>query len=190
MSVRKTPQNSAEEIPDDAVVPETVETPEATETNDKSKKKKDPAEDKLAKAIEDLASEKDKYLRLLAEYDNFRKRSQKERENIYLDVRADTVIKFLPVYDNMERALKTETADEAYRKGVEMTFTQFKELLSCLGVTEIEAAAGTAFDPTIHNAVMHVEDDNLAEGVIAEEFQKGFRLADKVLRCSVVKVAN
>lgn len=190
MSVRKTPQNQAEEIADDASVPETEETWEANESNDKSKKKKDPAEDKLAKALEDIASEKDKYLRLLAEYDNFRKRSQKERENIYSDVRADTVIKFLPVYDNLERALKTESADEAYRKGVEMTFTQFKELLSCLGVTEIEAAAGTAFDPTVHNAVMHVEDENLAEGVIAEEFQKGFKLADKVLRCSVVKVAN
>lgn len=190
MSVKKTPQNHAEEATDEVDTQETEVAAEKADTDDKSKKKKDKSEEELAKTKEELASEKDKYLRLLAEYDNFRKRSQKERENIYSDVRADTVIKFLPVYDNLERALKTETADEAYRKGVEMTFTQFRELLTCLGVTEIDSATGTAFDPTVHNAVMHVEDENLGEGIIAEEFQKGFKLADKVLRCSIVKVAN
>ncbi len=190
MSVRKTPQDHAEEKIDETVASVTEEAAEKAEPEDNSKKKKDKSEEELTKVKEEIALEKDKYLRLLAEYDNFRKRSQKERENIYSDVRADTVMKFLPVYDNLERALKTETTDEAYSKGVEMTLTQFKELLSNLGVTEINADVGTAFDPTIHNAVMHVEDANLGEGVIAEEFQKGFKLADKVLRCSTVKVAN
>jgi molecular chaperone GrpE len=190
MSTKKTPQDHAEEKIAEAAAQETEETAEKAEPEDKTKKKKDKSEEELIKIKEEIASEKDKYLRLLAEYDNFRKRSQKERESIYTEVRADTVMKFLPVYDNLERALKAETADEAYSKGVEMTMTQFKELLSSLGVTEIIAKAGTVFDPTVHNAVMHVEDANLGESVIAEEFQKGFKLADKVLRCSIVKVAN
>ena len=138
----------------------------------------------------ELAEEKDKLIRLAAEYDNFRKRSQKERENIYTDVRADTLIKILPVYDNLERALKQETADEAYRKGVEMTMTQLRDIMASLGVTEIDAKPGDKFDPDIHNAVMHVEDETQGEGVVVEEFQKGFRLGDKVIRFSVVKVAN
>lgn len=142
------------------------------------------------KLAEELATEKDKGLRVMAEYDNFRKRSQKERENIYTDVRADTVLKLLPVYDNLERALKAETEDEAYRKGVEMTMDQFKEILEKMGVVEIEAKTGDKFDPTVHDAVMHVEDDSLEEGVVVEEFQKGFKLGDKVIRFSIVKVAN
>lgn len=138
----------------------------------------------------ELKDEKDKYLRLAAEYDNYRKRSQKERENIYADVRSDTVLKFLPVYDNLERALKQESVDEAYRKGVEMTMNQLKDVMAKLGVTEIEAASGAVFDPQLHDAVMHIEDSSLGEGVIVEEFQKGFKLGDKVIRFSVVKVAN
>lgn len=131
----------------------------------------------------------DKYLRLMAEYDNYRKRSVRERDNIYADVRVDTVTKFLPVYDNLERALSAPTEDEAFRKGVEMTFTQLKEIMSKLGVEEIEAV-GKAFDPEVHNAVMHVQDEELGENIIVEEFQKGFRLGDKVIRFSMVKVAN
>jgi molecular chaperone GrpE len=149
---------------------------------------KDAAELKKAQAA--LVAEKDKYLRILAEYDNFRKRSQKERESVYGDVRADTVMKFLPVYDNLERALKQESADEAYSRGVEMIFSQFKEIMEKLGVAEIPAAAGESFNPEVHEAVMHVEDEAFGEGVIAEEFQKGFVLGDRVIRCSVVKVAN
>lgn len=207
MSTKKTPEEHAEKTSEDNIKQESVKTNEASETTtadnstepakakaeeveDKSKKKKDKYAEELEKVKKELTSEKDKYLRLFAEYDNFRKRSQKERENIYADVRADALIKFLPVYDNLERALKQETADEAYSKGVEMTLNQFREIMEKLGVTEIEAAAGTAFDPMVHNAVMHVEDESLGEGVIAEEFQKGFRLGDKVLRCSIVKVAN
>ncbi|NLH00754.1 MAG: nucleotide exchange factor GrpE [Clostridiales bacterium] len=161
----------------------------ASETEEKRKKKDKLAED-LEKLQQELAAEKDKYLRMLAEYDNYRKRSQRERECVYSDVRADTVALFLPVYDNLERALKQETCDAAYSKGVEMIMSQFKEILQKLGVTEIEASVGTAFDPAVHNAVMHIEDESFAEGVIAEEFQKGFRLGDKIIRCSIVKVAN
>lgn len=138
----------------------------------------------------ELATEKEKFLRLMAEYDNFRKRSQKEKENIYSDVRGDTVIKFLPVYDNLERALKQETSDEAYSRGVKMIMSQLKEILTNLGVTEIPAEVGMKFDPAVHDAVMHIEDENLGECVIAEEFQRGFKLGDKVLRFSVVKAAN
>ncbi|PKM74321.1 MAG: nucleotide exchange factor GrpE [Firmicutes bacterium HGW-Firmicutes-16] len=163
---------------------------EETKSDKKTDKIKDRMSEELKKAQEELSSEKEKYLRMLAEYDNFRKRSQKERESTYSDVRADTVTRFLPVYDNLERALKTETADEAYRRGVEMTLTQFKETIEKLGVSEIEAGSGTKFDPEIHNAVMHVEDENFGEGIITEEFQKGFKLGDKVIRCSIVKVAN
>ena len=161
----------------------------AAEKEDKSKKK-DKSSEELEKLKKELVDEKDKHLRVLAEYDNYRKRSQKERENIYADVRSDTIEKFLPVYDNLERALKQATTDEAYSKGVEMIMSQFKEIMANAGVSEIDAAAGTAFDPNIHNAVMHVEDDTLGESVVVEEFQKGFKLGDKVLRCSVVKVAN
>ncbi len=163
---------------------------EETKSDKKTDKIKDKEYAELKKVQEELAAEKEKYLRMLAEYDNFRKRSQKERESTYSDVRADTVTKFLPVYDNLERALKTETADEAYRRGVEMTLTQFREIIEKLGVCEIGAGTGTKFDPEIHNAVMHVEDENFGEGIITEEFQKGFKLGDKVIRCSIVKVAN
>lgn len=138
---------------------------------------------------QELLAEKDKYLRLAAEYDNFRKRSAKERESIFSDVRADTIIKILPVYDNLARALAQPTKDAAYRKGVEMTMAQFIETLQKLGVTEIPAV-GETFDPELHNAVMHLEDETLGEGEIVEEFQKGFKLGDKIIRFSLVKVAN
>lgn len=137
----------------------------------------------------ELAAEKDRYLRLAAEYDNFRKRSCKERENIYADIRSDTVLKFLPVYDNLERALKQETQDEAYRKGIEMTMAQMTEVMEKLGVTVIEAL-DQPFNPELHNAVMHIEDESCGEGIIVEEFQKGFKMGDKVIRFSMVKVAN
>jgi len=149
-----------------------------------------PAEE-AAKAPEadEKAAETDRYLRLAAEYDNYRKRSAKEREAIYTDVKTDTVAKFLPVYDNLERALAQSTADEAYKKGVEMIMHQFMDVMAKLGVTEIEAV-GKEFDPELHNAVMHVDDESLGENIIAEEFQKGFKLGEKVIRFSVVKVAN
>lgn len=137
----------------------------------------------------ELAAEKDKNLRLRAEYDNFRKRSVRERDNIYADVKADTLKKLLPIFDNLERALRQETADEAYKKGVEMTMNQFLEALKALGVTPIEAV-GQTFNPNEHNAVMHMEDPDKGEGEIVQEFQKGFKMGDRVIRFSMVQVAN
>ena len=167
------------------------ETPEKeSETEAAAQAKVDENADKNAgETAEKAAGDSEKYLRLLAEYDNFRKRSAKERENIYTDVRVDTVTKFLPVYDNLKRALATETADEAFKKGVEMTFNQLGDVFKKLGVEEIEAE-GQTFDPTLHNAVMHVDDDAYGENVIVQELEKGFKLGDKVIRFSMVKVAN
>lgn len=136
-----------------------------------------------------LTADQDKFLRLCAEYDNFRKRTQKEKENIYADAKADTVKALLSVYDNLERALKQDTADEAYKKGVEMTMAGLKKAFEGLGVTEIDAV-GQPFDPNVHNAVMHMEDDSLGENTVAEVFQAGFKLGDKVIRFAMVKVAN
>lgn len=136
-----------------------------------------------------LAVQEEKFLRLAAEYDNFRKRSQKEKESTWTDARAETVKAFLPVYDNLERALKQETADEAYKKGVEMTMTGLKEILGKLGLEEIPAL-GETFDPNVHNAVMHVEDESAGENTVVEVFQTGFKAGDKVVRFAMVKVAN
>ena len=136
-----------------------------------------------------LREQEDKYMRLLAEYDNYRKRSQKEKETAWTTAKADTAKEFLPVYDNLERALKQETADEAYAKGVQMIMTQFKTTLEKLGIQEIPAL-GETFDPNLHNAVMHIEDENLGENVVAEVFQTGFQSGDKIIRHAMVKVAN
>ena len=125
-----------------------------------------------------LREQEDKYLRLLAEYDNYRKRSQKEKENAWTTARADTIKELLPVYDNLERALKQETADEAYAKGVQMTMTQLKTVLEKLGVEEIPAQ-GESFDPNVHNAVMHMEDEALGENTVVEVFQAGFKMGRK-----------
>lgn len=144
------------------------------------------AEDWKAK-YEDI---NDRFLRMAAEYDNFRKRSQREREQAYTDAVSHAVTALLPTYDNLDRALKAETTDAEYKKGVEMTMTQLVESLKGLNVTIIEASVGTAFDPNFHNAVMHIEDENLGESVIAEVFQQGFQTGDKVIRHAMVKVAN
>ncbi len=136
-----------------------------------------------------LKAEKDKYLRLAAEYDNYRKRSIKEREAMYCEACSDTIARVLPVYDNLSRALTQECADEAFYKGIEMTLAQLKDILQKCGVTEIPAV-GEPFNPDRHNAVMHVEDPAYGEATISEEFEKGFMIGDKVIRCSMVKVAN
>ena len=149
----------------------------------------DPLLAELEALKDQAAHQEDKYLRLAAEYDNYRRRTTKEKESIWNDAKADAASAFLPVYDNLERALKQETADEAYKKGVEMTMTQLRPVLEKLGITEIPAL-GQPFDPTLHNAVMHVEDESLGENTVAEVFQAGFKLGDKVIRFSMVKVAN
>ena len=132
---------------------------------------------------------KEQFLRLAAEYDNYRKRTAKEKESLWTDAKADTIQVFLPVYDNLERAMKQDTSDEAYKKGVEMTMSQLKEVFAKLGVTEIEAQ-GQPFDPNLHNAVMHIEDENLEENTVAQVFQAGFMLGEKVIRFAMVQVAN
>ncbi len=134
-------------------------------------------------------AEHDAYLRLAAEYDNFRKRTLKEKESSYQNGKADAVLKLLPVYDDLERALNQPTEDAAYKKGVEMTMNELVKIFTGLGV-EIFGAAGDAFDPTVHNAVMHVEDESLGENVIAQVFQKGFRMGEKIVRFAMVQVAN
>ena len=134
-------------------------------------------------------AEHDAYLRLAAEFDNFRKRTTKEKEASYGNGKADTVAKLLPVYDNLERALNQETADAAYKKGVEMTMTELVKIFTGLGV-EIFGNAGDSFDPALHNAVMHIENEELGENTIAAVFQKGFKLGDKVIRFAMVQVAN
>lgn len=138
---------------------------------------------------EKLDKEHDLNLRLAAEYDNFRKRTQKEKEQSYDNGKSDAILKLLPVYDNLERALQQDTADAAYKKGVEMTMTELVKILNGLGVT-IFGEVGDSFDPNLHNAVMHIENEELGENVIAQVFQKGFRLGDKVIRFAMVQAAN
>lgn len=138
---------------------------------------------------EKLAQAEEKYLRLAAEYDNYRKRTAKEKESAWTNAKAQTVAAFLPVYDNLERALKQQTTDEAYAKGVEMTMKGLQDALSSLGV-ELIPALGETFDPNRHNAVMHVEDDAAEENTVVEVFQQGFTCGDKVIRFAMVKVAN
>ena len=172
---------TAEDVKTDTAAP-------AAEAKEVPANKADKKEAK--KEIEaDLAAEKDKYLRLLAEYDNYRRRSTREREAIYADVRCDTLKKFLPVYDSLSRALAQTPDDDPARKGLEGIMNQYNTALNQLGVTAIEAV-GQPFDANRHNAVMHIEDDAYGEGVVVEEFEKGFCIGDRVLRYSVVKVAN
>ena len=134
-------------------------------------------------------AEHDTYLRLAAEFDNFRKRTIKEKEQSYGNGKADAVSKLLPVYDNLERALNQPTEDAAYKKGVELTMTELVKILTSLGV-EIFGQPGDAFDPNLHNAVMHTEDETLGENTICQVFQKGFKVGEKVVRFAMVQVAN
>ena len=141
-------------------------------------------------AARQLESVKDQFVRLTAEYDNYRKRTAKEKDNLYQDAKADTIKEFLAVYDNLERAVATEgDEDSPHKKGLEMIFHQYQEILKKLGVTEIEAQ-GQPFDPEKHNAVMHIDDENLGENVVSQVFQAGFLLGDKVIRHAIVQVAN
>ena len=190
---RREEEQSAEKESETVVTDQAPKAEEAEEkagdTTQKSEKTEKKTETKEEKKTEPPQGASDAYLRLLAEYDNYRKRSQKEKDNLYADVRADVVTKFLPVYDNLERALKQGTEDEAYRKGVEMIMNQFNSTMEKLGVTEIESL-GQKFDPALHNAVMHVDDEEKGENEIVEVFQQGFKIGDKVVRFAMVKVAN
>ena len=161
-----------EEIVEETAQPETVE--ETVEVN--------PFEEKYN-------AEHDAHLRLAAEYDNFRKRTIKEKDAAYGNGKADAVAKLLPVYDNLERALNQACTDEAFKKGVEMTMNELVNIFTGLGV-EIFGNVGEEFDPNIHNAVMHTENPDLGENVISMVFQKGFKIGDKVVRFAMVQVAN
>ena len=190
-----------EETPVTAETAETEQekTPENQEPEKKAKKKEKKEKgitftreqvEKMELAVKQLESVKDQFTRLNAEYDNYRKRTTKEKDGIYQDAKGDTIKTFLAVYDNLERAAAAEGGeDDPHKKGLEMIFHQFEEILTGLGVTEIEAQ-GRPFDPEKHNAVMHIDDENLGENVVSTVYQKGFVLGEKVLRFATVVVAN
>ena len=187
------------EVPQEEAPPaeEAPETAEKTEKAPKGRKKKEKTYTLTREQMEaaelaakQLESVKDQFVRLTAEYDNYRKRTAKEKDSLYQDAKADTIKEFLAVYDNLERAVATEgDEDSPHKKGLEMIFHQYQEILKKLGVTEIEAQ-GQTFDPERHNAVMHIDDENFGENVVSQVFQAGFMLGDKVIRHAIVQVAN
>ena len=197
-------EETKQPTPDEEKEPQAPETAEQTarepeEKPGKSKKKKEKEKtytltqqqmEAAELAAKQLESVKDQFVRLTAEYDNYRKRTTKEKENIYQDAKADTIKEFLAVYDNLERAAASEGGEDSpHKKGLEMIFTQFKDILQKQGVTEIEAA-GKPFDPEKMNAVMHIDDENFGENEVAQVFQAGFELNGKVIRHAIVQVAN
>ncbi len=146
-------------------------------------------EETVEETVEEKDDFKDKYIRLIADFDNFKKRTQKEVTSTYTNAVTDTVEKLLPVMDNFERAMASSDENDEFAKGILMIYKQLKEVFESIGVKEIEAV-GKPFDPNLHNAVMHIDDENAGESEIVEEFMKGYMLKDKVIRHSVVKVAN
>ena len=178
---------------------QTAQTPETEEKSKGGKKKKEKEKtytltqqqmEAAELAAKQLESVKDQFVRLTAEYDNYRKRTTKEKDALYQDAKADTIKAFLAVYDNLERAVAAPGDEESpHKKGLEMIFHQYQDILKNLGVTEIEAQ-GQPFDPEKHNAVMHIEDETYGESVVAQVFQAGFMLGDKVIRHAIVQVAN
>ncbi|MPM84393.1 Protein GrpE [bioreactor metagenome] len=175
-------QNNEDCKKEQGVVDETAEKEENT-ANEVVKTKEEILSDQLA-------DKNDQLLRLAAEYDNFRKRTIREKESIYSDVKSNVLGEFLPIIDNFERALNNRDAEtEDYKKGIDMIFNQFLEIIKKHGV-EAFGDKGDAFDPNVHNAVMHVEDDTLENNVVAEVFTKGYKVGDNVIRPAVVKVAN
>ena len=177
MSEKEKNMNQEPEVePEETPVEETVEeTPETQEPVNEYREK--------------YEREHDTLLRLAAEYDNFRKRSAKEKDSAYTNGKADTLARLLPVYDNLERALNQPTQDAAYKKGVEMTMNELVKIFTGLGV-EIFGDVGDAFDPNLHNAVMHIDSEELGENVLSQVFQKGFKIGEKVVRFAMVQVAN
>lgn len=198
MKTKMSKKNENEEIKNtpEAENPETAN-PEAENTAEEAAaEEKSPVNEELEKAKADLeaaqkelAEYKDKYLRLMAEYDNFRKRSVKEKADIYPEATAKAVEAFLPMADNFERALSTETTDEKYKSGVKMIYSQLGEAFKSLGVEVIDRV-GETFDPNLENAVSRIEDENLGENVVAQVFQKGYKRGDRVIRHAMVVVAN
>ena len=177
---KKQPETTPEEEVTTAPETEETKTPEASV----------PPETKEGNPFEEkYNAEHDSFLRLAAEFDNFRKRTVKEKEQSYGNGKADAIVKLLPIYDNLERALNQPTEDVAYKKGVELTMNELVKIFTGLGV-EIFGSVGDSFDPNLHNAVMHLEDESLGENVVAQVFQKGFKVGDKIVRFAMVQVAN
>ncbi len=168
---------------------ETAENPEELPAAEEIADAESADKKRIAELEKQLSDEKDKYLRVVAEYDNFRKRSVNDRLNAVTDAQARVITEILSVIDNFERAMNAECTDENYKKGVEMIFSQYNTILTKLGVTEIEAL-NCPFDPNVHHAVNQVEDENFGENTVCQVFQKGYRLGDKVIRCAMVAVAN
>jgi len=178
---------ASEEVKEEKTEAETSAGEEKKEQKKKSESKRESSEvENLKKELEEA---NDKFLRTAAEYQNFRTRSQKEKESLYNDSKADTLSKIIPVLDNFERASAAEANPEDYKKGIEMIFKQFSDTLTALGV-EAFGEAGEPFDPNIHNGVSHIDDENLGENVIATVYQKGYKIGDRIIRHAVVIVAN
>ena len=184
-----TEEKNINNLDNEEVEQKTEEVKEEAKKDKKSSKKE---VDALKKEVEtlkaDLAEQNDKYLRIVAEYDNYRKRVQKEKEGIYGDAYVDAVKEILPILDNMERAVAFADSGNL-AEGVTMTLNMFKDIFTKMGVEEIPSE-NVEFDPNIHNAVMHVEDENLGENMVAETFSKGYKKGDKIIRYAMVKVAN
>lgn len=184
---------TVDEVNDDAkAAPQKAEKADAKADKAEKKKAKKMEADladlqkKLDAKEEERKACEEKYLRMMAEYDNFRKRSAKEKEGIYADAYSDCIANILPILDNLERASASDNLD-GVKKGIDLTAKAFADALSKMGVTEVETKT---FDPNLHNAVMHVEDEKLGEGEIVEVFQKGYAKGDKIIRYAMVKVAN
>lgn len=161
------------------------ETPEQAEVISEA----DERDTKIAELEKELSESKDKYLRTVAEYDNYRKRTAKEKSEAYSDATARAITEIISVIDNFERALQTETTDESFKSGIQMIFNQYSDILKRLGVEEVDAL-NMPFDPSMHNAISQVEDENLGENTVAQVLQKGYKLNDKVIRYAMVTVAN
>ncbi len=175
---------------DKQVTQEAAETTETEETNVTAETAEQAPETPEANPWEEkYNAERDAHLRVAAEFENFRKRTIKEKEASYGNGKSDTLAKILPIYDNLERALNQPTEDAAYKKGVEMTMTELVKIFTGLGV-EIFGQPGDAFDPNLHNAVMHTESEDFGENTICQVFQKGFKIGDKIVRFAMVQVAN
>lgn len=191
-AVQEEEQTTSEQVVPETEAAEAAAVEEEVETAANTEEVSDGTselETKLAESEKALAEKDKQYQYLAAEYDNFRRRSAKEKSDAYSSAKADAALAFLPVFDNLQRALAAPCTDAAYAKGVEMTMTQLRQVLEKLGITEIDAL-NQPFDPNLHNAVMHVDDDSVGESTVVEVFQSGFKMGDKVIRFAMVKVAN
>lgn len=191
-AVQEEEQTTSEQVVPETEAAEAAAVEEEVETAANTEEVSDGTselETELAESEKALAEKDKQYQYLAAEYDNFRRRSAKEKTDAYSSAKADAALAFLPVFDNLQRALAAPCTDAAYAKGVEMTMTQLRQVLEKLGITEIDAL-NQPFDPNLHNAVMHVDDDSVGESTVVEVFQSGFKMGDKVIRFAMVKVAN